>query len=95
MPLNKYADRDEEDVCRGCPLVGSKSEAMPADLAEHAAAALTFGELQQAGATFAYPASLTAAEWAALSGLQRGRSMAENLRAERDRREAKKKERRR
>ncbi|MCC6328999.1 MAG: hypothetical protein IT174_10815 [Acidobacteria bacterium] len=48
-------------------------------------AALVLTELERSGAKFLYPDALTAAEWASLAGLQRGRDRAEGLQAERDR----------
>ncbi|MEZ5421855.1 MAG: hypothetical protein R2682_02015 [Pyrinomonadaceae bacterium] len=91
MPLNKYPDRPEADVCRGCPLVATKPEAVPDELIDGVHLALSLSELQRSGSTFAYPHALSKLEWAALAGLQRGRDRAESLKAERDRIEARRK----
>ena len=61
--------------------------------AEHVAAALGLAELQRGGAAFAYPNGLTPLEWATLNGLTRGKDRAEGLKADRDRKEARKKKR--
>lgn len=88
-PLNRYPNRDETEVCKGCPLFPTKPEAVPEELATHVADALTLSELQRSGATFAYPDSLTAVEWASLSGLTRGLNQADGLNRERERKKQK------
>lgn len=85
MPLNKYPETPEGDVCKGCKFYPTKPERIPEELWPHVAAALNLSELQRSGATFAYPDSLTGAEWAALSGLTRGRDKADKLQRGRDR----------
>lgn len=92
-PLWKHPDVPEDEVCRGCPFLATKPEAVPPDIAEHVAAALGLAELQRGGAAFAYPNGLTPLEWATLNGLTRGKDRAEGLKADRDRKEARKKKR--
>jgi hypothetical protein len=79
-PLAKYGSDDTEAICRGCRLRESKPEAIPAELAQHVATAVEMDEIQAVGGSFTYPDGLTAAEWAALRGLSRGRAAAEKLR---------------
>lgn len=90
MPLNKYPDRPEDEVCGGCRLLPTKSEAMPPDIATHAADALTLSELTRSGASLSYPHSLSAAEWAGLRGLTRGSERAESDRRKREEKKNKK-----
>lgn len=71
--------------------MATKPENVPEKLTDAMSLALGLMEIQRAGAAFAYPTALSKLEWAALAGLQRGRDRAEALRAERDRREARKK----
>ena len=89
MPLNKYTEADEAAICTGCRFFPTKPERIPKEIWPHAAAALNLSELTRSGATFSYPHSLTAAEWASLSGLQRGRDKADKLQRERDRKKPK------
>lgn len=51
--------------------------------------ALELSTLEKGGATFPYPEALSPLEWACLKGLTLGRDRAEELKAERDRLEAK------
>lgn len=88
-PLNKYPGQEEESVCKGCALLPTKPENIPEELWPHVAAALNLSELNRLGATFSYPHSLTAVEWASLSGLQRGRDKADKLQKDRDRKKPK------
>lgn len=87
--LWKYPEADEERVCRQCELFTTKPEQIPEELAPHAAEATDLAELQRSGARFQYPAALSPVEWAALTGLTRGRDRAESRRQARERKEAK------
>jgi hypothetical protein len=90
-PLWKHPDTPEEDVCRGCPFLPTKPEAVPDDIAESVGTALSLSELKRSGARFDYPKGLSAVEWACLKGLTRGSDRAEGLKQDRDRKEARKK----
>lgn len=93
MPLNRYADAEEDDICRGCSLFATKPEAIADEIAEHVSNALALSELKRGGARFDYPDGLLPHEWASLNGLTRGGDRAESLRQARDRKDAKKKKR--
>ena len=88
MPLWKYTDTDEADVCKSCPLVATKPEAIDEQLMPFIAMAIDLAEVRTIGGRFAYPDALTIVEWAALRSLQRGQDKAKELS---DKREAKKK----
>lgn len=83
-PLRKYGVEDEERICKGCPLVATKPESIPDDLARHMSTAIELNELQRSGARFNYPDSLTPAEWAAIAAHTRGSDKAEALRRKRE-----------
>lgn len=76
-PLNRYEGSDPETVCLGCPLVATKAEALDPQILQFAEAATRLAELNRGGAQFDYPNALTAAEWAAIAGLTRGRERAQ------------------
>ncbi len=93
MPLNRYADAEEDDICRGCSLFATKPEAVPDEIAEYVSDALSLSELKRGGARFEYPDGLLPHEWAALNGMTRGTDRAETMRQARERSEATKKKR--
>ncbi len=93
MPLNKYLSaRPEEEICRGCKFFPTKLEAVPEKIAEAVAVALEFSEIERGGGCFQYPDALTPAQWACSRALTRGRERAENLKADRDRKDRRRKE---
>jgi hypothetical protein len=83
--LWKYPEEEEERVCTGCKLIATKPESTPTRLALFAALSTELAELKTAGAAFAYPQALAPLEWAALTGLTRGREKADTLRDARER----------
>lgn len=90
MPLWRYEDQPEEDVCRGCALAATKPEAIAADLMPLVAIALDLAEIRKVGGQFNYPDGLTAVEWQCLRALQYGQAKADELKAERDAKKRKK-----
>ncbi len=57
-----------EKVCGGCRLKNTKPQTCPSHLIEIVSFVERVASLQNLGATFAYPATFTAEEWAALDG---------------------------
>lgn len=84
MPLWKYTDDDEADVCKSCPLVATKPEAIEARLVPFIAMAIDLAEVRAIGGRFAYPDALSVIEWAVLRSLQRGQDKAKQLSDQRD-----------
>lgn len=62
-----------EEVCAACHLRSSKPEPAPPHLAAWIAFIERAEALQEAGATFPYPHTFTAQEWAALAGKMEAR----------------------
>lgn len=89
MPLNKYREQTEDEICKGCAFLPTKPEAVPEDLTEAVAVALELAEIERGGGSFVYPDSLSSHDWAAINGLTRGRDRAESLKQERERKDNK------
>ncbi len=71
--LFKYSKsgRTIDQICGGCNLRHTKPDASPLNAAQNTA--LEIEELQQIGATFAYPDALTPYQWACRKALHRAR----------------------
>lgn len=77
--------KDEERICRGCPLLKTKPETVPQELIGLVAIATNLSEVERIGGRFDYPDGLTILEWECLRAISRGRDRAEGLRQKRDR----------
>jgi hypothetical protein len=87
MPLNKYRERSESEICAGCKFFPTKPEAVPDEILAAVGVAAELAEIERGGAKFAYPDALSPFEWASLRGLTRGKDRAETMKNERERRE--------
>lgn len=87
-PLAKYEGGDPESICGGCPLKGSKPEAVAEELRPFVTAGFELQELKSAGARFEYPDGLASWEWMSLIALGRGKAKADKT--DRKRKEKKK-----
>ncbi len=84
MPLWKYSDANESEICGGCPLLATKPEAAPERLIPFIATALELSEIREIGGRFQYPDGLSVVEWQCLKALQRGQAKAKQLSDQRD-----------